>query len=45
MGIPGRQVKEISSSQAQELIEHARKYAQLAQVHAGTGSDLGFRDS
>ncbi|MEM6612257.1 MAG: gamma carbonic anhydrase family protein [Cyanobacteria bacterium P01_C01_bin.72] len=45
MGIPGRQVKEISQSQAQELIEHARKYAQLAQVHAGTGSDLGFKDS
>ncbi|MEO1670304.1 MAG: gamma carbonic anhydrase family protein [Cyanobacteria bacterium J06631_2] len=45
MGIPGRKVKEVSESQARELIEHARKYAKLAQVHAGTGSDLGFRDS
>lgn len=43
MGIPARRVKEISESQAQELLEHARNYAKLAQVHAGTGTDVGFK--
>lgn len=42
VGIPGRIVKQVSEQQAEELIEHARKYAKLAQVHAGTGQDLGF---
>lgn len=42
VGIPARKVREVSESQAQELLEHARKYAKLAQVHAGTGTDLGF---
>lgn len=43
VGIPARQVKEISEKKAQELIEHAQNYAKLAQVHAGTGKDLGFK--
>lgn len=43
VGIPARKVREISESQAQELLEHARNYAKLAQVHAGTGTDLGFK--
>jgi carbonic anhydrase/acetyltransferase-like protein (isoleucine patch superfamily) len=43
VGIPAQKIKDISEAQAQELIEHAGKYHQLAQVHAGTGTDLGFR--
>lgn len=42
VGIPGKKIKDVSEEQALELIEHARKYAKLAQVHAGTGNDLGF---
>lgn len=42
MGVPARKIRDITQLQAQELLEHARKYAQLAEVHAGTGSDLGF---
>ena len=42
VGIPARKIKDVSETQAQELIEHARKYQKLAQVHAGTGKDLGF---
>lgn len=43
VGIPAQKIKDISEEQAQELIEHARKYHKLAQVHAGTGTDLGFK--
>lgn len=43
VGIPARKIKEISEEKAQELLEHARNYAKLAQVHAGTGKDLGFK--
>jgi carbonic anhydrase/acetyltransferase-like protein (isoleucine patch superfamily) len=43
VGIPAKKIKDISEQQAQESIEHARKYYQLAQVHAGTGTDLGFK--
>jgi carbonic anhydrase/acetyltransferase-like protein (isoleucine patch superfamily) len=42
VGVPAQKVKEISEAQTQELIAHARKYQKLAQVHAGTGTDLGF---
>jgi carbonic anhydrase/acetyltransferase-like protein (isoleucine patch superfamily) len=42
VGIPAKKVKDVSDEQAQELIEHARKYQKLARVHAGTGKDLGF---
>jgi carbonic anhydrase/acetyltransferase-like protein (isoleucine patch superfamily) len=42
VGIPAKKIKDISDEQVQELIEHARKYQKLAQVHAGTGTDLGF---
>ncbi|MEL6929179.1 MAG: gamma carbonic anhydrase family protein [Cyanobacteria bacterium J06600_6] len=42
VGVPGKKVRDISEVQAAELIEHARKYQKLAQVHAGTGKDLGF---
>lgn len=42
MGVPGRKVKDVSPEQVQELLEHARKYAQLAQLHAGKDTDLSF---
>ena len=42
VGVPARKIKEVSQEQAEELLEHARKYEKLARVHAGTGSDLGF---
>lgn len=43
IGVPARKVRGISEIEAQELLEHARNYAKLAKVHAGTGSDLGFK--
>ena len=42
VGVPGKKIRDVNEAQAQELIAHARKYYQLARVHAGTGSDLGF---
>ena len=45
IGIPARKVKDIDDKQAQELIEHARKYHKLARVHSGTGKDLGFKST
>jgi carbonic anhydrase/acetyltransferase-like protein (isoleucine patch superfamily) len=42
VGVPARKIKEISDEQAAELLEHARNYVKLAQVHAGKGIDLGF---
>ena len=42
VGVPGKVLRPLSAEESAELIEHAKKYAQLAQVHAGTGSDLGF---
>ncbi|MBZ8182116.1 gamma carbonic anhydrase family protein [Oscillatoria salina] len=45
VGIPAKQLREVSETQAAELIEHAQKYEKLALVHAGKGSDLGFSPS
>lgn len=42
VGIPARKVRDISDEQAEELIEHAKRYQKLALVHAGKGIDLGF---
>ncbi|WP_019507764.1 gamma carbonic anhydrase family protein [Pleurocapsa sp. PCC 7319] len=42
VGVPARRIKQISDEQATELLEHARNYEKLAQVHAGTGTDIGF---
>ncbi|MGB3612419.1 MAG: gamma carbonic anhydrase family protein [Elainellaceae cyanobacterium] len=42
MGTPARVKRQLSDEEAQGLIEHAHKYKKLAQVHAGTGQDLGF---
>lgn len=42
VGVPGKVLRALSEDEAQELIEHAKKYEQLALVHAGKGTTLGF---
>ncbi|MBD2299705.1 gamma carbonic anhydrase family protein [Nostoc sp. FACHB-190] len=42
VGVPGKVLRQISATEAAELIEHAERYKKLALVHAGKGSDLGF---
>lgn len=42
VGVPAKVLREVSESEAAELIEHARKYEKLALVHAGKGTDMGF---
>lgn len=42
VGVPGKVVRTVSDEEADELIEHARRYEKLALVHAGKGTDLGF---
>lgn len=42
LGVPAKRLRSLSSEEAAELIEHARRYEKLALVHAGKGTDLGF---
>ncbi|MEL6159120.1 MAG: gamma carbonic anhydrase family protein [Cyanobacteria bacterium J06623_5] len=42
VGVPGKCIRQLSDQAAAELIDHANKYEQLALVHAGKGSHLGF---
>ena len=42
VGVPAKVRRQVSQAEAAELIEHARKYEQLALVHAGRGTNLGF---
>jgi len=42
VGVPGKIFPPLSAEESADLIEHAKKYEQLARVHAGTGKDLGF---
>lgn len=42
VGVPAKLLREVSETEAAELIEHARRYEKLALVHAGKGTDLGF---
>ncbi len=42
VGLPGRIVREVSDREAEDLIEHAKRYQKLALVHGGIGDDLGF---
>jgi carbonic anhydrase/acetyltransferase-like protein (isoleucine patch superfamily) len=42
VGIPARKVRDVSLEEAEDLIEHAKRYTKLARVHAGTGTELGF---
>ena len=43
VGVPAKVLRQLSEDEAAELIEHARRYEQLAMVHAGTGTDIGFK--
>ena len=42
VGIPARKIREVSDEEAEELIEHAHKYYQLASYHAGKSREKGF---
>ncbi|MDJ0729661.1 MAG: gamma carbonic anhydrase family protein [Crocosphaera sp.] len=42
VGVPARRVRELSESDAQKMIEHAKRYQELALVHANKGNNLGF---
>ncbi|NEP60787.1 MAG: gamma carbonic anhydrase family protein, partial [Symploca sp. SIO2G7] len=42
VGVPAKQLRDISEVEAAELVEHAKAYEKLALVHAGRGTDLGF---
>ncbi len=42
VGVPARRVRELSESDAQKMVEHAKRYQQLALVHANKGKNLGF---
>jgi len=42
LGIPAKVKREVSETEAADLIEHAKRYEKLALVHAGEGTDLGF---
>lgn len=42
VGVPAKVVRTVSEAEAAELIEHAKRYEQLALVHAGRGTNLGF---
>ena len=41
-GVPAKKLRDVSETEATELIEHAQRYEKLALVHAGTGTDIGF---
>ena len=45
VGVPAKRLRDVSPREAEELVEHARRYEQLALVHAGKGTDLGFTAS
>jgi carbonic anhydrase/acetyltransferase-like protein (isoleucine patch superfamily) len=45
VGVPAKVVRSVSEAEASELIEHAKRYEQLALVHAGKGTNLGFHTS
>lgn len=42
VGVPAKRLRDLSESEAADLIEHAKRYEKLALVHAGKGTDLGF---
>lgn len=42
VGVPSKIFRPLSAAEMADLIEHARKYEQLALVHAGKGTNLGF---
>jgi carbonic anhydrase/acetyltransferase-like protein (isoleucine patch superfamily) len=42
VGTPAKVLRQVTDTQAAELIEHAKRYKKLALVHAGKGTDIGF---
>jgi carbonic anhydrase/acetyltransferase-like protein (isoleucine patch superfamily) len=42
VGVPAKKLRDVSETEAAELVEHAQRYEKLALVHAGRGTDLGF---
>lgn len=42
VGVPGKVRRVLSEDEAADLIDHAKKYEQLALTHAGKGNDPGF---
>jgi carbonic anhydrase/acetyltransferase-like protein (isoleucine patch superfamily) len=42
VGVPAKVLRQLNDPEVAALIEHARKYEQLALVHANRGTDLGF---
>ncbi|MGF1521442.1 MAG: gamma carbonic anhydrase family protein [Leptolyngbyaceae cyanobacterium] len=42
VGLPAKVVRPVADEEAANLIEHAKKYHQLALVHAGKGTQIGF---
>ncbi len=42
MGVPAKLIRQLSEAEADQLIEHAKRYEQLARVHAGKSQNLGF---
>jgi carbonic anhydrase/acetyltransferase-like protein (isoleucine patch superfamily) len=43
VGVPAKVLRALSEEEAADLIDHAERYQQLAKVHAGTGSNIGFK--
>ncbi|MCP6760938.1 MAG: gamma carbonic anhydrase family protein [Fischerella sp. CENA71] len=42
VGTPAKVMRQVTDTQAAELIEHAERYKKLGLVHAGKGTDIGF---
>jgi carbonic anhydrase/acetyltransferase-like protein (isoleucine patch superfamily) len=42
VGVPAKCLRQLAESEVADLILHAKKYVQLALVHGGKGTDLGF---
>jgi carbonic anhydrase/acetyltransferase-like protein (isoleucine patch superfamily) len=42
VGVPAKWLREVPETEVEGLMIHAQKYEQLALVHAGKGTDLGF---
>lgn len=43
VGVPAKPLRELSDAEVAHLIQHAQQYEKLALVHAGTGTELGFK--
>ncbi|MGJ5674507.1 MAG: gamma carbonic anhydrase family protein [Nostochopsis sp.] len=44
VGTPAKVMRQVTDTQAADMIEHAERYKKLALVHAGKGTDIGFSD-